>query len=206
MACQKVFPMSRKPLLIILLSWMLLLASCALYRQPVALSPLGEDMTATLMPGLLPRYFEGFKARNVGELPDDDTRRYKTRLGEPIPQLDNQFGVSEVFGSGLSRTVGIRMRGVLLFPAPGNYTFQALSNDGITMYLGDVVVVDDPVQHSDQLSKESTVQIPAAGWYPLRIDYFQRKGTAALKLYWKTPDSDVMTIVPSSAYGHLPPS
>jgi len=189
---------------VLLLLYISSLASCTFLHRPQPLAPLEQEVVDTLRPGLLPRYFANFKARNVAELPDDDSSRYKSWLGEPIPQLDNQFGIGEVFGSGKSRTIGIRMHGVLYFPKPGTYAFQTLSNDGVIVYLGDTVVVSDPLQHSDQLSREGTVEIPASGCYPLRVDYFQRKGTAALKLYWKTPGSDTMTIIPTSAYGHFP--
>lgn len=188
----------------LLLCVILTLSACVQQPTSSTLSPLAPEMSSTLQPGLLPRYFAKFLGRNIGELPDDDTGRYKTRLGEPIPKLDNQFGRGEVFGSGSNRGVGIRMRGFLHFPVPGAYTFQALSNDGIKMYVSEMLVVNDPVQHSDQLSPEATVTIPAAGWYPLRIDYFQRKGTAALKLSWKTPEKSTMEVVPASAYAHLP--
>ena len=96
------------------------------------------------------------------------------------------------------------MHGMIYFPKAGTYTFQALSNDGVVVYVGDTVVVNDPVQHSDQLSEETAIEIPETGVYPLRVDYFQRKGTAALRLFWKTPDSDTMTVVPTSSFGHLP--
>lgn len=193
--------------LTIVLMWAILaVSSCALQRQEAALSPLTPEMADTVQPGLVPRYFAKFFARNVEELPADTNTRFKSRLGEPIPQLNHQFGKGEVFDSGVNRGVGIRMRGVLHFPSPGTYTFQALSNDGIKMLLGDTVVVSDPVQHSDQLSGETSIEIPAAGWYPVRLDYFQRKGTAALKLFWKTPENTTMTVVPANAYGHLPES
>lgn len=188
---------------VLLLAAIATLTSCSLMHRQQTLSPLSKETFSRLRPGLLPRYFESFKARNVAELPDDDTTRFATRLGEPIPQLDNQFGIGEVFGSGSNRTIGVRMRGVLLFPKAGTYTFQALSNDGVIIYVGDTVVVTDPVQHSDQLSGEIAIEIAEAGWYPVRVDYFQRKGTAALRLFWKTPDNDTMTIVPGSSYGHL---
>lgn len=197
--------MPRQSLLTIFLVCVTLtLSSCSFMRSPAALSPLSAEMSNTLQPGLLPRYFAKFFGRNVGELPKDDASRYKSRLGEPIPRLDNQFGSGEVFNSGSNRGVGMRMRGALYFPSSGTYTFQALSNDGIKMYLGETLVVNDPVQHSDQLSAEASVAIPERGWYPLRIDYFQRKGTAALKLFWKTPEKPTMEVVPAAAYAHIP--
>ena len=183
---------------------LLLLSSCTMFSRPQPLAPLDKVAMENLVPGLLPVYFENFKARNVAELPDDDTSRYPTRIGEPIYQLDNQFGIGGVFGSGQSRLIGVRMRGALYFPEAGSYGFQALSNDGIAFFIGGTLVVNDPLQHADQLSSTGTILIPEKGWYPVRVDYFQRKGTAALKLYWQPPGKEAMEIVPASAYAHLP--
>ncbi len=184
---------------------MLAVCSCAPLGGKPAFRPLSGEEAKAVRPGLMPRYFTKFFARNVQRLPPDGSTGYKNWPGtEPILQLNNQFGHGKVFGSGTNRGIGIRMRGVFSFPEPGTYTFQALSNDGIKMFLAQRLVVSDPEQHSDRLSPEATVNIPEAGWYPVRIDYFQRKGTAALKLFWKIPNSTTMSIVPASAYGHLP--
>jgi len=178
--------------------------SCSIMQTDAFFSPIDQNTEEKIQPGLIPRYFAKFFERNIGKLPDDANTKLKSWVGEPILQLDHQFGKGEVFGSWTSRGIGIRMRGVLYFPAQGSYSFQALSNDGVRMYLGDRVVVNDPMQHADQLSEESIVYIKEPGWYPLKIEYFQRKGTAALKLYWKTPEQNTMEIVPASAYGHIP--
>ena len=86
----------------------------------------------------------------------------------------------------------------------GTYEFQALSNDGIIMLMDGEAILNDPEQHSDRLSNVGIVDIKEPGWYPVVIEYFQRKGTAALKLFWKTPATDTMVPVPAQIYAHLP--
>lgn len=166
--------------------------------------PLSEEMVSRLQPGLQPVYFYKFFARNVRLLPKGEEAKRKGKVGKPILEINHQFGRGAVFGSGTSRGIGIRMNGALHFPTAGTYVLQTLSNDGIDIYLNNNRVLADPTQHSDQLSAESHLNIPAAGWYPIQINYFQRKGTAALKLYWKTPGSNEKVTVPPEAYGHLP--
>ena len=36
------------------------------------------------------------------------------------------------------------------------------------------------------------------------VEYFQRKGTAAIMLYWQPPGSSDLSIIPAKAYGHIP--
>ena len=196
--------MLRYPIVTVLFLFVLLSATSCALRQTGQLRPLPEEQARILEPGLVPRYFAKFMERDVRKLPDDTSSQFKNWVGEPITVLDHQFGEGEVFGSGLSRGVGVRMRGAIFFPRPGTYIFQAFSNDGIEMFVGDMLVVSDPVQHSDRLSEEGSVAIPVEGWYPVRIDYFQRKGTASFRLFWTTPERGSMTIVPGEALGHLP--
>ena len=96
------------------------------------------------------------------------------------------------------------MKGLIQFPTPGEYAFRALSNDGIRVYIGDVLIIEDPAQHSDRYAVQAVVTIRRAGWYPLAVEYFQRKGTASLGLFWRTPSAGDFAPVPADSYGHLP--
>lgn len=168
----------------------------------ITAKPLAPDNALLLQPGLNAYYFLDFFARDVRKLPGMHLTEKKGYKGKPILLLNHQFGKGQVFGSGTNKGVGIRMIGAIHFESAGEYSFQSLSNDGFQLYIEDTLVINDPKQHSDQLSAIASITIGEAGWYPLRIDYFQRKGTAALKLFWKTPQSEEMNIVPESAYAH----
>ena len=98
----------------------------------------------------------------------------------------------------------MRMQGFINFSEPGTYGLQFLSNDGVELFIGEELTISDPKQHSDQLSEKAIVSISKAGWYPVRIDYFQRKGTAALKFFWATPGITQMQPLPASVYAHQP--
>ena len=164
----------------------------------------GENIKDSLVPGLKVLYFNG-KYRNVRQIPDGDTAILeKGRPGSPILLIDNQFGNNEVFDSGRSRGVGVQMKGYLLFDHKGPYEFQALSNDGVEVIIdGDTILIDADV-HSDRLSNIGTLSVQKTGYHSLMVKYFQRKGTAALKLFWKTPGKDAFEVIPARAYGHLP--
>ena len=42
------------------------------------------------------------------------------------------------------------------------------------------------------------------GWHALMVKYFQRKGSAALTLYWKNPGNDGFEDISARVYVHLP--
>lgn len=169
---------------------------------PVTPQPSGS----TLNPGLAVVYFYDYFARHLGPLTNNKLAIKKGRPGIPILYLNHQFGRDEIFDSGTNRGVAMRMHGVLLFAETGPYTLRALSNDGLRVYLGDQIIIDDPTQHSDRYAIQAVVKIKETGWYPMMVEYFQRKGTAAIKLFWRRPGADSFEPVPAEAYAHIPGS
>lgn len=153
-----------------------------------------------LAQGLATRYYLDFKKRHLLYLPT--VEQFAGKKGKPTLEVNHQFGKERVFESGTNRSVGMRFSGYLYFDKTGTYAFQALSNDGVILYLDGKMLLNDPQQHSDRLSNIGTVKIPETGYYPIILEYFQRKGTAALKLFWKIPESDEMIIVPAATYWH----
>jgi hypothetical protein len=157
-----------------------------------------------LQPGLNVVYYQKYFERDLNALSGPRASQYQKKTGQPILELNHQFGTEEVFDSGTNRGVALIMTGYLYFQQAGTYQLQALSNDGINMMIAGQTVISDPEQHADRLSNVGHLTIEAPGYYPTRIEYFQRKGTAALKLFWKTPGSSDFVPVPQNGYAHLP--
>jgi hypothetical protein len=80
----------------------------------------------------------------------------------------------------------------------------ALSNDGIRVEICSKMILTDPDVHSDRLSPQVLIDIPKPGWYPILVQYFQRKGTAAIELQWKLPGKAEFSVIPAEAYAHIP--
>ena len=83
--------------------------------------------------------------------------------------------------------VGANITGLIRFEKPGVYGFEITSNDGIRVEIGGKVLHEDPGVHPDSTSDRIDVKIDQPGWYPLKIVYFQKKGTASLVLAWVGP-------------------
>jgi len=179
-------------------------ASEPLYAAGIEKHTPAEIDTATLKPGLAVLYFYKFWARHLDDLPTGDFAIMVGKPGDPIPYLNHKFGKEEVFGSGESRGVGIQMDGYIKLSHTGEYWFKAFANDGIRVIVNEQLVVDDPEWHEDgdRYSNPLNITLSETGWYPLRVRYFQRKGTATLILYWKRPGDKNFTIIPEVAYAH----
>jgi hypothetical protein len=173
------------------------------------LSPLNPQPADTaLVPGLAVAYFYNFKDRHLSRLTKGNLSNQKGTPGEPIPFLNHHFGRGEVFSSGRSRLIAMRMQGLLHFSETGTYTLLGLSNDGLRIYLDDQRIIDDPEWHAlgDQYSVGVIAKITQAGWYPMKVEYNQRKGTAAIGFFWRRPGADRFEPVPAEAYAHIPAS
>ena len=187
-----------------------LLSGCASSPQgadgfifsPQPLLPLD---TESLEPGLAVLYFKHRFVRNLDDLPKGETARASGWTGPPISNLNHQFGRENIFDSGTNRGIALELNGYIKLEQTGTYRFQANSNDGIRLYIGSQLLLDDPNWHSDRLTPEAQFAIGQPGWYSLRIRYFQRKGTASLQLYWKLPGKERFSIVPAKALAHRPP-
>ncbi len=156
----------------------------------------------SLKPGLAAVYFNDFSARHLDALPEYNPAKPRGTKGAPITDLNRHFGYGPVFTSGASQEIGMRAMGWIHLDQAGEYAFHVLSNDGVRVFLNNQKILDDPTQHSDQLAGPVFVQVQNPGWYPLRLDYFQRKGTATLVLSWQPPGSGRFTPVPPEALAH----
>ncbi len=186
-----------------LLTVMVVLGGCA-SADRITMSTVDIDPEA-IEPGLAVYYTTGF-FRHADMMPAFESVKESGWSGSPVSRLNHQFGRGEVLDSGKNRGIGVYLDGYVHLSEPGTYGFSALSNDGIRMWIDSEPVVDDPYWHAqgDRRTPEGNFHAPAARWYPIRIQYFQRKGTAALEVYWRRPGDGTPAIIPAEALGHLP--
>jgi hypothetical protein len=206
-------PSEGEPQPLITLSENMPTADTSLLQKPpilvTGLSPLNpQPADAALVSGLSIAYFYDYKHRHLNPLTKGNLPNKEGTPGEPIPFLNHHFGRGEVFNSGSNRLVAMRMQGLLHFAQPGTYTLLGLANDGLRIYLDNRLIIDDPAWHArgDQYTVGVIAEITRAGWYPLKVEYNQRKGTAAIGFFWRRPGADGFEPVPAESYAHIPGS
>ena len=78
----------------------------------------------------------------------------------------------------------IRWTGELLIPKAGTYTLKLAHNDGVRLWIADRPVMSNWTQAVREDSCK--VKLPA-GWLPVRVEYFQQKKAAHIRLNWSGP-------------------
>jgi hypothetical protein len=150
-----------------------------------------------LAPGLSVSYVFGM-FRHINEF-----KSKKFEPGPPLSHLDYRMGEGPVLTSKERDGVGALITGFIRFEKPGTYGFDVTSNDGVRVEIGGKLLYEDPTVHADDASDRIDVKIDQAGWYPIQVLYFERKGTATLVLRWVPAGADAMAKpvpVPAAAF------
>ena len=185
------------------LAWTSLALTSGALAQSPAPQPLKPPPAAgQLKPGLDAVYFyEDFK--HIENMPTSAAALAKGKRKQPVPNLDAGSGDGALWESGTTELYGVHFTGLIELAA-GDYIFVANSNDGVRVTLDKTRIIDDPDIHGDRFSKPANVKITQAGWYPITVQYFQRRNTALLELHWQKPGGKQMEIVPPEAFAHQP--
>ncbi|MEO0938284.1 MAG: PA14 domain-containing protein [Pseudomonadota bacterium] len=173
----------------------LLLASPAL-AAPLKLEP-AAPAPSNLKAGLAVSYAEA----TVRTLSEAERAAADAVPGAPLEGLDywdTEDGMATLTSDRATGVVAV-IEGYVRFNAPGTYTIDFLTNDGLRMSIGGQEVVNaDGVRACDE-TEAVEAEVPSAGWYKLEGLYFQRKGTACLHMRAGIGAAEFM---PNAAFGH----
>lgn len=134
-----------------------------------------------LKPGLAVNiYFADFG--HVDEVVDIASRK-DPLVGEPLADLSFRSS-GKVLGTKFDNLVGAVITGYVRFPEARGYRLRVVSNDGVRVTLSGQTIYEDPKPHPDRTLGPVDVEIPEAGWYPIEVVWFERKGSHALQLAW----------------------
>lgn len=123
--------------------------------------------------------------------------------GKPLAGLDYSSGPGSpnALTSGQEFHVAARIRGYVRFDAPGTYTLDFLTNDGLELSLGGRELIKHDERTPCGSAGAVQVSVPEAGWYDLEALWFQRQGTSCLQMKW-APEGGGLGPVPASAFGY----
>ena len=157
-----------------------------------------QPTAAQLQPGLGVGYVYG----RFNHLKEFMTKKFEP--GKPLVHLDYRMGDGAVLTTKERDQVGALITGFIRFEKAGTYGFDVTSNDGVRVEIGGQLLYEDPTVHSDDTSDRIDVKIEQAGWYPIKVLYYEKKGTATLVLRWIEGEAKgKLTPVPAAAFAHL---
>lgn len=166
----------------------------------VVLQP-ADPQPTHLKPGLAVRYAYPADVKSLKAA--ENALGYKAEQGAPIAGLDHRdTDIGEkVMTSKRAERVVADISGYVRFDTPGLYTIDFLTNDGLRATVGGQVVGEFDGRQPCEETFAVDVEVPEAGWYPLKALYFQRTNTACLHMRMG-PQGKRPKWMPDSAFGH----
>ena len=77
-----------------------------------------------------------------------------------------------------------------------SYTFTALSDEGVRVWVDGQLIIDDWTPHIRRY-QQGTISLQAGQLYDIRVDYFEGTGSAQIELSWSSA-SQPLEVVPAS--------
>ena len=155
--------------------------------------------TASSSGGLTYKYYEG----TWTSLPDFNTLTpVKTGTSANVDLAERTAGRNDNFA--------FVWQGYITIPAAGTYTFETVSDDGSKLYFNSLysstanATVNNDGLHAP-VSATGTVNVLAAGTYPISIAFFEYDGGEQMQVYWTGPNITRQPI-PNSAFSTTAPS
>ncbi len=83
-------------------------------------------------------------------------------------------------------TFSIAWEGGIMVPEKGEYTFYAGSDDGTRLYVNDILIIDQWTDHG-LVEASGAIKLRPGTVYPIRLEYYENAGSAAVYLLWSGP-------------------
>jgi hypothetical protein len=93
----------------------------------------------------------------------------------------------------------VRWTGRVKTEVAGVHAFHVQSDDGVRLWVNGQLVVNNWSDHP-LTENTGTLSLPAGAWVNLRVEYYERAGSAALRLLW-TPPGQAKRVIPAEALG-----
>jgi hypothetical protein len=154
---------------------------------------LPKDTLPNTFSGLSYKYYEGV----FNTLPDFN-------MLIPISTGNSSNIDLNVRRAGVNDDFAIIWEGYINISTPGSYTFETMSDDGSKLYFNSlyatnsVSLVDNDGVHYFK-SASGTIDIPAAGRYPITFTFFEKDGAEGMQVFWSGPGFE-RQLIPDAAF------
>lgn len=160
---------------------------------PTFTCPSGE----TFISGLLGSYYD-YTGQTFPAPPPPTGPATGTRVDGPV-DFNWAGGAPGVAGIGADQ-FAVRWDGALNVTTSGTYQFQTVSDDGVRLWINDILVIDNWTDHAPFTNTSGNVPLMAGITYSVRLEFYENGGGAEIRLRWG-PSGGPFTAIPA---GPLP--
>ena len=146
-----------------------------------------SNTTDTSGIGLTGSYYNTINGSTPALVRIDPTIRFKWAGSSPADSIDND-------------TFYVVWEGWVEASYDGDFEFFTIADDGVRLWVGEQLIIDDWQDHRAHESSGILTDMVAGQLYPIRLEYYDNKGNAEIRLEWSSDNQPRMTI--PSAYLH----
>ena len=81
-------------------------------------------------------------------------------------------------------------------PTSGAYRFRTRSDDGVRVWVNGVQLINNWTDHAATTNTSATINLVAGQRYAVRVEYYEKGGSAQMRLQWQTPGTSGYVAVP----------
>ncbi|SIS12980.1 RHS repeat-associated core domain-containing protein [Microbacterium sp. RURRCA19A] len=124
---------------------------------------------------------------------------YALGVGGPDGAFQKDWGeASPIPGTISADNFSLRATGLVTFAQAGTYQLRTYSDDGVRVWLNDVLMIDRWVDQSPTDADSASFQVAAGEVRRVRVEYYESAVGARVDLQWKLPGASGFQIIPGS--------
>lgn len=123
---------------------------------------------------------------------------YALGIGTTDGTVNRDWGTAAPIAGVSADTFSLRLTGLITFPSAGEYKLRTNSDDGVRVWVNDVLYIDRWTNQSGVDADSFTFSAAAGESRRIRIEYFDNVGGAKLNLQWQGPGMTGFGIVPGA--------
>ena len=131
-------------------------------------------------------------------------------LNRVEPKVDFSWGYASPASAVNPNDFSARWTGSVEAPVSGSFTFSTVSDDGVRLWVNDVLMINNWTNHGSTTNNSQAVALVSGVRYNIRMEYYEKGGAAVARLLWTYPGQSQQAIpqgrlYPSSSAGDTQP-
>jgi trimeric autotransporter adhesin len=88
---------------------------------------------------------------------------------------------------GVGDNFSVRWTGKIIAPNTENITFSTNSDDGVRLYVNNVLIINNWTEHAATVDTASSIAVTAGQELDVKLEFFESGGFATIQLFWQSP-------------------
>jgi hypothetical protein len=122
------------------------------------------------------------------------------RLTRTDPTVNFNWGSGSPAANVPINNFSVRWTGQVRPPVSGQYVFSTVADDGVRLWINGQLVIDAPSDRGASTNTSAPITLTADTNYAIRLEYYERTGSAVITLRWAFPGQSTQIIPQTRLY------